>query len=290
MTDLDHGADLRERFDRATADLLTPDGLADAVLADGRRLRRRRRGLTLAGGGVAAAAVAAIVLANLGGGPATTGQDVADQSTPSPTPPRTATATSGLPSPGADNLGAPGSERPEGWWDVPSTDLVDVLEGLLPSGVSVVEAETRIETGDPDDPWAPGTGGLHGVLEGPSGPGTFQVILYPPDASTSDELVREPGAATLRSRITCRAYHEGCQPITDADGVQVGRVATDTERGTAYYDAVLLGPDGGAVYLAVMNSSGEKPGYEPPSADVPPLTVDQLRELVQDPAWTSYTP
>jgi hypothetical protein len=39
-----------------------------------------------------------------------------------------------------------------------------------------------------------------------------------------------------------------------------------------------------------MDSSGEKPGYEPPSASAPPLTTAQLVALAQDPAWTSYEP
>jgi hypothetical protein len=190
-------------------------------------------------------------------------------------PPRTATATSGLPSPGPDDLGDPGSVRPEGWWDVPSTQLVPVLEDLLPDGTGLVEAETRIETGDPDDPWAPGTGGLHGVLETSGGPGTFQVILYGPDA---------------QNRIRCRPYLDTCHPITDADGVRIGRVAADLERGTMYNDVAVLGPNGGVVYIAVMNATGEKPGYEPPSADRPPLTLGQLRDLAQNPAWTSYRP
>ena len=53
---------------------------------------------------------------------------------------------------------------------------------------------------------------------------------------------------------------------------------------------MLAAPDGGAVYLYVADSSGEKPGYEQPSATVPPLTTDELVALAQDRAWASYEP
>jgi hypothetical protein len=295
MTDLDPGADLRQRFDRALADADAPDGLTAAALTRGHRLRRRRRLVTAGAGLATAAAVTALVVPSLGGGGTSTDPGTASDPTsgtsasPSPSP----GPSSGTPTPGPDGTDLPGALedlQPEGWWDVPSADLVEVLEGLLPAEVSVAEAETRVETGDPDDPWAPGTGGLHGVLDGPTGPGAFQVILYPPDASTADGIARVRGAATLRSRTRCRAYHDSCEPLTSADGTRIGRVATDVENGTAYVDVALLGPDGGALYFYVADSTGEKPGYEAPTAEAPPLTTAQLRALAEAPEWTAYRP
>lgn len=63
-----------------------------------------------------------------------------------------------------------------------------------------------------------------------------------------------------------------------------------TAQGTTYREAVVREPDGGRVYVYVADSSGEKPGYEAPSASAPPLDADQLRALAQDPVWTSWTP
>jgi hypothetical protein len=186
---------------------------------------------------------------------------------------------------------------------MPSTDMAAVLEGLLPTDVTVAEADTKVETGDPDRPLAPAKGGLNGILEGPSGPGTFQIILYGPDPTSLPDPVTTTDAAgnehttayadsspTNRSRIKCRNYHNTCEPITDANGEQIGHVASNIERGTSYFEVALLGPEGGALYFYVADSTGEKPGYEAPTADTPPLTPDQLRSLAVDPVWTSYTP
>ena len=78
--------------------------------------------------------------------------------------------------------------------------------------------------------------------------------------------------------------------MLDAAGTVVGRVSTDEQQGTTLHELFLLGPDGGALNLTVMDSSGEKPGYEQPSASAPPLTTEQLVALGQDAAWTAYVP
>jgi hypothetical protein len=301
MTDLHDGADLRERIDRAMSDLSAPAGLTETALTHGRRLRRRRRIVTAGSGLAAVAVIAALVVPALSGGGPSSGPGIA---TEPPAPSEKA------PSPSADGQtpslapedGSPFPELPAGWWDMPSAEMVAVLEALLPDGVRVVEAETRRETSDPDEPWEPADGGLHGILEGPDGPGTFQIILYGPDltelpdpVTTTDAAGNEHttaygGSPTNGSRIKCRRYHDTCEPITDVRGDQIGHVASNVERGTSYFDVTLLGPDGGALYFYVADSTGEKPGYEPPTADAPPLTPDQLRSLAEDPAWTSYTP
>jgi hypothetical protein len=191
---------------------------------------------------------------------------------------------------------------PAGWWDMPSTQMLDHLRQLLPVGVTVETAVTTLDS--PGDRGREADGGLSGTLSASTGSGTFQILLSSPDldpseipdpVTTTDAAGNEhttmmAQATPLADKIKCRGYHDTCQPIRDAGGEQIGKVSTSTERGTLLYEVTLLGPDGGALNLTVMNSSGEKPGYEPPSADVPPLTPGQLRTLAEDPAWTSYEP
>jgi hypothetical protein len=80
--------------------------------------------------------------------------------------------------------------------------------------------------------------------------------------------------------------------IRDGEGVAIGRLTSVLQDGTiTFYEATMLGPDGGLVYMSAWNATDVKPGPDtPPSADVPPLSLEQLRELVQDPTWTSYEP
>jgi hypothetical protein len=43
--------------------------------------------------------------------------------------------------------------------------------------------------------------------------------------------------------------------------------------------------------MSAWNATDSKPNADTPqSADVPPLTLEQLRAVVLDPAWTSYQP
>ena len=97
------------------------------------------------------------------------------------------------------------------------------------------------------------------------------------------------------SRVKCgqqSRYTDTCEEIVDADGEPVGRLTSTLQDGTiTFYEATRLGPDGGLIYMSAWNATDGKPGPDTaPSADVPPLTVGQLRALVQDPFWTSYTP
>ena len=147
MTDLDPGADLRERFDHAMHDLSAPDGLTDAALTDGHRLRRRRRVLTASTGVAAAAAVAALVTASLGGGAPSTGPQVATQP-PHPRPEQRTSPTDAPP-----DLDAPG------WWSMPAPTMAQELAALLPDGMQLTDAET-INTDRAPGRAAPGDGGL----------------------------------------------------------------------------------------------------------------------------------
>jgi hypothetical protein len=312
MTHLDDGADLRAVMDRTMRDLDAPERCGPAALATGRRIRSRRRAAAaLTGAATVAAVTAAFAIPALGGsGDATpSGPAASDAATPTPAPPTPTVSDrmtpslgpNAMPSTGTESLGpnevpSTGSESPAGWWDVPSTQMVDTLESLLPAGVTVTRADT---TADGLDGPVPAIGGLSGTLTSGAGVGAFQVLLYPPDqtevpdpVTTTDAEGKEhttvmAQATALANRAKCRGYHDNCEPIRDASGEKIGRVSSTTERGTLLYEVFLLGPDGGGLNLTVMNSTGEKPGYEPPSAEVPPLTLAQLRTLAEDPAWTS---
>ncbi len=294
MTDLDNGADLRERFDRAMNDVSAPEHLTAGVLNDGRRLRRRRRLLTGAGGVATAAAVAAFVVAGLGSGSPSTVPGFATQ----PQAPKSSEKPiTGLPSLAPEGPNGLLPEPPAGWWDAPADRLLQQLKAALPDGVEVTEHD-------------PGNGSLGATLDAPAGPGGFQMILYPPDLDedlipegpvtytdsegTEHTMIVANGVANAR-RIKCGQqanYTDACEEILNGDGVAIGRLTSFLQDDTiTFYEATFLGPDGGMVYLTVWNATDEKPGLDTPaSATVPPLTLEQLRELVQDPVWTSYQP
>ena len=273
--------DLRERLDRDLADLQPPTGLEPVVLARGRRIRARRRAGRAAGALVATAAAGAVVVSLLGG----SGGNVTDPGFADDVPP--------APSPGT-------GARPAGWWDMPARRMVTVLEEALPEGVTVTDSDLFMET---ETGLRPATGSLMGVLTADTGPGTFQILMYAPDpteplpdpvtttgADGSTDTTPEVAGPTVAQRIKCRGYMTTCEPILDGSGAVIGRASTDTDQGTTYHEVAIAGPDGGAMYFYVADSTGEKPGYEAPSASEPPLTVDELVALAQDTDWTSYVP
>lgn len=306
MTDLDHGADLRERFDHAMNDLSAPDGLTSAVLADGHRLRRRRRVLTASTGVAAAAVITALVAANLGGSAPSTGPQVATQP-PAPTPASTQDPEGGLPSPGpAEWPNDPFPDLPEGWWDAPADVLLGHLQTTLPEGIELTDYDLGPTDGAPGEPGV-SAGWLHATLTGPDGPGGFEIILSmpdledPPDPVTTTDAAGNEGTSVLATgpsnlvKVKCghhARYTDTCEEILDANGVPIGRVTSFLQDGTiTFYEATFLGPEGGLVYMSAWNATDGKPNPDTPqSAPVPPLTPDQLRDLVQDPAWTAYQP
>jgi hypothetical protein len=261
--------DLRERFDRDLADLRPPRGLESAVLTRGRRLRTRRRAGQAGGALVAMAAGAVVTVAVLGGAGDT------------PTDPgRFATDPPPVSSPDATR------PQPIGWWSMPAKHMLAVLEDALPDGVTVTASHLFMET---ETGLEKATGSLSGILTAETGPGAFQILLYPPQPEAAVPA-GQGGEPTFAWRMRCRPHMTTCSPLLDESGTVVGRVSTDTEQGTTYTDAFVLGPDGGALAFYVADSSGEKPGYEDPSASEPPLTTDQLVALARDADWTSYVP
>lgn len=273
--------DLRERFERDLADLQPTPGFEETVLQHGRRLRARRRLVGAAGGLTTLGVAVATAVVLLGGSQGQGDPGFADDPPPPPSP------DAAVPS-------------PAGWWDMPAKRMLTTLRDALPDGVTVSQADV---TADGLDGPVPGVGSLDGILTAETGPGSFQVLLIPPDpteplpdaVTTTDAegntttTVEVPGQ-TLADRIRCRKYMSTCQPVLDGTGRLVGRVSTDEQQGTTLYEVALLGPDGGGLHLTVTDSSGEKPGYEPPSASAPPLTTDQLVALAQAPVWTDHDP
>lgn len=289
MNELDDGADLRVRMATTLIDLPTPtERLHAGSLARGRRLRRARTARTAAGSLVAAAATVAVVATMSGTGSPGTG-DVAADTTPTPPP--------------TERTAVPTDEQGAGWWDTPTEDLLATLRGVLPDDVTVVAHEAKVS-----DP-APGeTGVVPGWLtatlesEDTDGPGNLQVILYPPEGTVTPGPVEVthpdgsvetgvvPEAVPFAQRLACPAATLAagtCEEIVADDGTPAGRAQTTQVGGLTLREVTLLGPDGGLLYAATANSVADKWGAgSPASATAPPLGLDELRAIAQDPAWT----
>jgi hypothetical protein len=94
------------------------------------------------------------------------------------------------------------------------------------------------------------------------------------------------------SDISCDEEREGraqCTQIVDEKGEVVGRRLTSWWGGTVMTEVVLR-RDGGTVYAASANTLDTKWGADSQlSADRPPLTLDQLEDLVRNDVWVSYS-
>ncbi|NYJ00445.1 hypothetical protein HNR19_001143 [Nocardioides thalensis] len=276
-TQLDDGADVRATLHRALHDTTAPD-VTSTAMAAGRRIRNRRRGAVAAGGISAIAAVGALTFPALGGGGSTAPDPVPLGGSPSQSPSH--------PFPPVD----------EGWWSMPAPRMLAELEARLPSGVTNADPGTDAEErrGQPGNLW------LH--LDAPTGTGAFNLLLQPPIAELptgtrtwTDENGEEHTSVAAdpvpyERRIGCKPEYLRCELIRDEDGTVIGDVSTEVDEGTTYHNADLVLPDGGAINVYVADSTGDKPGYAPPTADAPPLTFEQVLELVQDPVWVSYQP
>jgi len=188
---------------------------------------------------------------------------------------------------------APVPEAPRGWWDMPATEMVGTVEAILPDGVTVT-APGPLEADTPEG--GPAHGWINVHLTGSAGPGRLNVSLYPEvaegaEGDEGDELVVT--ASEPSSDIGCGAEHSGrttCVQIHDDRGTVIGRRLTNRWGGTLMTEVVLR-RDGGTVYAASANTLDDKWGADSPvSAQRPPLTLDQLEDLVRNDAWVSYRP
>lgn len=292
--DLDDGASMRATMERALQDVHAPAGLGHDAVAIGRRLRTRRRLGVAAGAAMGVAAVAVIAAPHLGEGGGKAIDDTGLASTPSASTPL---STSGVPGTAdADpNDPWPNLDLPEGWWDMPADQMLAALEAHLPTGVTIKSHEGSSEVDN-------GPGTLTVVVSGPTGTGLVSILLQPPpleelpppvtstDADGNEHVAVFAEAVPYGRRLGCRPAYLACELIRDATGVKVGDVSTEIDAGTTYHNGDLIGPEGGAINVYVADSTGEKPGYEPPTAEGPLLTFEQVRELIEDPIWTSYQP
>lgn len=293
---------VREVIDSAMSGTRPPLDLPSAALVRGRRLRTRRR-VGHAAVGVAASilAAAAIPWVAAGGDRPVRGGDVVATQPP-----------------------APILQGPKGWWDMPATDMVSAVEAILPDGV-VVTDPGPLEADTPEG--GPASGWINPYLESASGSGRLNVSLYPDAARTvsvdSDGTVLAPssgpgtgceapelsGATACvdvqpgdeaqivgpgpSTDISCAADFSGrtdCEQILATDGTVIGRRLTNHWGGTVMHEVVLR-REGGTVYAASANTLDDKWSADSSvSAPRPPLTLDDLENLVRNDTWVSYVP
>jgi hypothetical protein len=293
--DPEEGTTMRTTMERALHDVHPPVDLGRDAIAIGHRLQTRRR-LGLAAGGLAAVAVVAAITVPFMGGDASKAVD-GNGFASSPTASAPATTPGDTPStwdPDMDNPW-PDLEVPEGWWDMPADEMLAALEAHLPADVTITDPDASTEVDN-------GPGVITAVLSGPAGTGLVSILLRPPpleeipppvtstDANGDEHVSMMAETVPYARNIGCRESYLACELIRDAAGTKIGDVSTELHSGTTYHNADLLGPDGGAINVYVADSTGEKPGYEPPTAEAPLLTLKQVRALVEDPIWTSYQP
>lgn len=300
QTDEQH---VREVIDSAMSGTRPPLDLAHSALARGRRLRTRRRvGYAAVGVAASVALAVAVPWVAAGGDRPVRDSNLVATDPPAPVPP-----------------------APQGWWDMPATDMVSAVEAILPDGV-VVTDPGPLEADSPEG--GPAHGWINPQLDAPGGPGRLNVILYPdaPQALVVDEgdgtvFVPQgdgPGtgcdAPELQGATSCVEIPEGeeveagpatptgiscdaelsgrtqCTQIRDDDGTVIGRRLTNRWGGTVMTEVVLR-RDGGTVYAASANTLDDKWGAESSrTADRPPLGLDQLEDLVRNDVWVSYVP
>jgi hypothetical protein len=284
--ELENHTDLHAFMDRALADLPMPsDRLQTGAVRRGRAVRRRRRAGAALGGLALAAAVTTIVLPSISGSAGTEGS-VAHESggLPSASADGPRAVESGMPSAAPDGTSAQTYEPPKGWWDMPGPVMRDRLRELLPDDVTISSADFG------NDDRAPGEkphGGwlLVDVVDGTGAPaGGINVLLYAP---------QDDGGAFVEERTTCPGNLTGadsCTELRDGDQV-IGRTSRWHQGGVVVREVTLRGPDGAVLYIADSNSSDDKWGAGS-SVDTaaPPLSIAQLRTVVDDPTWQDWKP
>ena len=287
----DDARDLRLLMDSALSDAAPAmTGLGDRVASTGRAVRRRRR--VLVGSAAAVVALGAGWAApRIASGPDGTGSVAAD---PGPSPmPATVTPTSD-----ADS-------GPQGWWSMPASAMADRLSTLLPDGVTLTEYEHDNVDRAPDEPLEELLGYLQGELATAGGQrGAVNVMLLQPrplpapseTPGSGIEGSAETATADLSasSRISCPgnlADTATCQELVDESGHHYGRSSAWSDGDVTIFEVTVQSADGGLVYGAVANTADDKWGVgSHVTADQPPLTRGELRDLVEDDVWTSFEP
>jgi hypothetical protein len=303
---------VREVIDSAMAGTRPPVGLPSAALARGRRLRAWRRATVASvavAAGVLAAATAPFVLG--GGGSATTGEDLVATQPPAPEPAPPKTPSGWWDMPATDMVDAVRAILPDGVTVTdPGSLEADTPEGgpgkgwisphlSGPAGpgslnVMLYPDPARSITLSPD----PGSEeGGDTVLAPSAGPGTgcdapeLSGATSCVDVQEGDEVAVQQAGADID--ISCAVEFSGrteCVELHDEQGTVIGRRLSNLWGGTVLREVVLR-RDGGTVYAASANTLDDKWGADSPvSADSPPLTLDDLENLVRNDVWVSYEP
>ena len=274
---------LREVIEGSMAGVSVPTSrISAAAVEQGRRLRRRRRAATVVG----AAALAAVIGVGI---PQAIGNDGSDRS-----------RESGY----ADSRDATElpADQPKGWWSMPAGEMADHLLEMLPQGTRIVAMRTRSE--EPGDDHREWEGFLVAHIDTPasSGPGGINLHVGSPNTpepgtgTTAPVTVGAgaPVAAASRQDLRCTSYGEeltSCEVLRDEQGRRIGRLSRLDLGDVVLLSATMRMTDGGTVSIDASNSTDDKWGLgSSTTADEPPLTLEQLREIAADPVWTSYRP
>jgi hypothetical protein len=277
---------LRDVIEGSMAGVAAPTSrLAAAAVERGRRLRRRRRAATVVG----AAALAAVVGVGI---PQAIGSDGGDRSS----------------GPGfAGSTGGPvqtemSPDPPPGWWSMPAGEMADHVKDMLPRGTRIVAMRTRSE--EPGDDKREWRGFLVAHIDTPASSGPGGINLHVGMPNTPEPGTRPTGpvsvgadapvAAANRQDLRCTSYGEeltSCEVLRDEQGRRIGRLSRLDLGDVVLLSATMCTTDGGTVSIDASNSTDDKWGVgSSTTADEPPLTLRQLREIVADPVWTSYRP
>ena len=272
---------LREVIEGSMAGVSVPAARISALAVEqGRRLRRRRRAATVVG----AAALAAVIGVGV---PQAIGNDGSDRS-----------RESGYAD--SDDATELPADQPKGWWSMPAGEMADHLIAMLPAGTRIVAMRTRSE--EPGDDHREWEGFLVAHIDTPasSGPGGINLhVGLPPEPGTGTTApvtigAAAPVAASSRQDLRCTSYGEeltSCEVLRDKQGRRIGRLSRLDLGTVVLLTATLRTTDGGTVSIDACNSTDDKWGLgSSTTADEPPLTLEQLREIAADPVWTSYRP
>ena len=298
---IDHGddpdggdLDLPGRFDRAVEGMHAPDVLP-RVLHAGRRRRTRQR---VAAGVGSIAAVTTLVLAGnavAGGGPS---EGVPVASDPAAT---TSGAASTSPRPRASDTAGPCGTAPrtDAWWRKSQGEIADRLAGDLPDGVGLGSVRRGFA----------GAAGLWaGTLTQGSDVDYLQFELLPPPGFRGSLVSLQAALEQTAVSGACAVPNDpdqavrpcdeqadqasACEEIRDEKGDLVGVITLATrDSGNGHSDTAVRATRGveGGGYVQLYVSSGtpaDRPDTLRDPADLPALTMQEAREIVDDPAWS----
>jgi hypothetical protein len=288
---------IRHVLDIMAADSRPPLDVSTAAVAHGRRLRTLRRARTTAGV-IAATMVVGVSATWLVDGSTPT-RETAQYSDAGPVglpthDPQVATPSLQTPTLGPATKLPEEPDGPQGYWDMPSAEMISLLGSILPEGVSIEDPGSLVE----DNPSAePATGYIASTLRSSLGGGVINIMMYPVSESTDQLKEAKPasGARTTGSaddsRLACPGnlvMPTSCTELEDSSGTHIGRQSV-TRQGDIVTFEVVRRVEMGIVYAATANTTGDKwSSASAATAPRPLLTVTELLDLVDNGAWTSY--